>query len=265
MASRSKQKEEARARRLAEEQARTERARRDRRLRMLGGALLVAIAVVVVAVIASSGGSSPSTNPTSAANKKHTAAVDTLLNGIPQSGVRLGSPTAKVLVTEYADLECPVCRDFATGAENQLIANDVRSGKVQLVYRSLSTATGNGPNPNIFPVQQSAAYAAGEQNKAWQYIELFYLEQGAEDTDYVNSTYLNNLAQQVTGLDFAKWSTDRTSSSLTAQVTQDEQTAASKGFNSTPTIVVQGPKGDAAPIVGDTDYGTLESRIKSVG
>jgi protein-disulfide isomerase len=264
MASRSKQKEEARTRRLAEEQARVERSRRERRLRMLGGSLLVAIAVVVVAVIVSSGGSSPSTNPNSAANKKNTAAVNTLLNGIPQSGVRLGSPNAKVVVTEYADLQCPVCRDFATGAENQLISSDVRSGKVQLIYKSLSTATGNGPNPNIFPVQQSAAYAAGNQNKAWQYIELFYLEQGQEGTDYVNSSYLDNLAHQVTGLDLAKWSSDRNSPSLTAQVTQDEQAAQTKGFNSTPTIVVQGVKGEAAPIVGNTDYATLESRVKSV-
>ena len=50
-------------------------------------------------------------------------------------------------VTEYGDLECPVCRDFALGAENQLISNDVRSGKVKLVYKSLETATGNGPTP----------------------------------------------------------------------------------------------------------------------
>ena len=37
MASRKEQKEQARARRLAEERARAERARRDRRLRMIGG------------------------------------------------------------------------------------------------------------------------------------------------------------------------------------------------------------------------------------
>ena len=40
--------------------------------------------------------------------------------------------------------------------------------------------------------------------------------------------------------------------------------AASKGYSSTPTIVVSGPKGEAQPIVGDTDYGSLESAIKSV-
>ena len=41
----------------------------------------------------------------------------------------------------------------------------------------------------MFPTQQSAAYAAGLQAKAWYYIELFYNLQGQEDTGYVTSSY----------------------------------------------------------------------------
>jgi hypothetical protein len=57
MASRTKQKEAARARRIAEEQARAERARRTRRTRMLVGVVIGAAAAAAVAIaIASSGG-----------------------------------------------------------------------------------------------------------------------------------------------------------------------------------------------------------------
>jgi protein-disulfide isomerase len=169
-----------------------------------------------------------------------------------------------VTVTEFGDLECPICRDFAQAAESTLISKDVRAGKVRLVYRSLDTATGNGPNPSVFPTQQAAALAAGQQARAWNYILLFYKEQGAENTAYVTDSYLGGLARQIPGLNFAKWQSDRSSASLTGQVRQDEQLAATKGYNSTPTIVVQGPKGQAQAIVGDTDYGTLEKAIKSV-
>src|SRR5947209_16582889 len=55
MASRTKQKEEARARRLAEEQARSERARRQRRVRMLAGVIIGAVAVVAVLIAVSVG------------------------------------------------------------------------------------------------------------------------------------------------------------------------------------------------------------------
>jgi protein-disulfide isomerase len=265
MASRTKQKEEARARRLAEERAAAGRAARARRTRLLGGVLIAAVVVVAVAIaISSSGGGGSAPAPTSAGAKQAAATVNGTLAGIPQNGQTLGSPTAKVTVTEYGDLECPICRDFALGAENSLISNEVKSGKVKLVYRSLATATLNGPNPNVFPTQQAAAYAAGQQGKGWNYVQLFYHEQGQENTGYVTPAYLDGLAKQIPGLDYNAWLTQSKSPTLLAQVTADQQSAASRGFNSTPTIVIQGPKGQAQPIVGSTDYGTLQSEIKSV-
>src|SRR2546423_853843 len=136
MASRTKQKEEARARRLAEEQAAAERGQRQRRMLMLGGVLVIAIAIVAVAIAISSSGGSSSNAGSAAANPKTpqqqqqatqvSNQVNRSLSGIHQSGVTLGSPKAPVTVTEYGDLQCPVCRDFALNAENQLISNEVR-------------------------------------------------------------------------------------------------------------------------------------------
>jgi protein-disulfide isomerase len=276
MASRTKQKEEARARRLDEERARTERTRRQRRTRMLGGVVIGAVALVAVAIAIGSGGGT-TTKAGSAATAQSPAAackaagatatcatVNTLLAGIPQSGMTLGSPTAKVTVTEFGDLECPICKDFALGAQTQLISNDVKSGKVKVVYRSLETATGNGPNASWWVPQQASANAAGAQNVAWNYIELFYHEQGSETSTYVNQAYLAGLAKQVPALNYTTWQAAQQSSTYTTQVATDSQAASAKGFNSTPTIVVQGPKGSAQPIVGNTDYGTLQSAIKSV-
>jgi protein-disulfide isomerase len=265
MASRKEQKEAARQQRLAEERARAERSRRERRLRMLGGTVVGAAVVIVVAIVIGSGGggggSAP--QPTSPTAKKAKTTVAGLLAGIPQSGNRLGSPTAKVTVTEYGDLVCPICKDFALGAEDQLIANDVRSGKVKLVYRALETASSQANNAMFVP-SQLAARAAGDQKLGWNYIELFYHEQGDETTSYVTNTYLNGLAGQIGGLNYSSWTSDRQSSNLTSQVAQDAQAARAAGFNSTPTLVVAGPKSQARPIIGNTDYNSLESAIKSV-
>ena len=264
MASRKEQKEAARQKRLAEEQARAERARRDRRLRMLGGTLVGAIAVVVVAIAVSSGGSSAKVvTPTSPAAKKAQTTVNTLLAGIPQQGNTLGSPGAKVTVTEYGDLVCPVCKDFALGAENQLIANEVRSGKVKIVYKALETASQTANN-SMFVPSQTAAMAAGNQKKAWNYIELFYHEQGDETSSYVTDNYLGGLAKQVSGLNFSQWSSDRQASNLSTQVNTDTASANAAGYNSTPTILVSGPKSQAQPIVGDTTYSALQTAISSV-
>ena len=231
---------------------------------MLGGTLVGAIAVVAVAIAVSSGGSSAKVvKPNSPAAKAAQSKVNALLDGIPQSGNTLGNPKAKVTLTEYGDLVCPVCKDFALGAENQLITNEVRQGKVKIDYKALETAS-QAANHSMFVPSQVAALAAGNQKKAWNYIELFYHEQGDETTSYVTDSYLNGLAAQIPGLNVNQWSSDRQSSALTGTVTADQQAAAAAGFGSTPTLVVSGPKSQAQPIVGNTTYGALQSAIKSV-
>jgi protein-disulfide isomerase len=264
VASRKEQKEQARQRRLAEERARAEKARRDRRLRMMGGTVIIVIAILAVAIAVSSGGGAKAIKPNSPQAQQAATKVNNLLAGIPQSGVTLGNPKAPVTVTEYGDLECPICQEFATGAEEQIISNDVKTGKAKLVYRSLETASGSSPIANVFPTQQVAAYAAGKQDKAWNYILLFYNEQGQEGTGYVTESFLDGLAQQIPGLSFPTWKSDRSDSTLTQQVTADGQAAAAKGFTSTPTVIVKGPKGEQDFSQSLEAYSTYQSAINSV-
>lgn len=282
MASRTKQKEEARARRLAEEQARTERERRTRRTRMLSGVLIAAVVVVAVAIAVSSsgGGSGKVPAPNSAAAKAAAARVEALLAGIPQSGNTLGNPSAKVTITEYGDLECGFCDEFALAANvtspsgfpgsgmlDQLISQYVRTGKAKLVFRSLETASSESSVQNAFLNGQTAASAAGLQNKGWDYIELFYNEQGKEGTGYATSSYLDGLARQIPGLNYSSWLANVDNSTLEAQVQSDDQagTAVDGGSPSTPTVVATGPLGQAKPIVGlQTSISPYVSAINSV-
>jgi protein-disulfide isomerase len=265
MASRTKQKEEARARRLAEEQARAERARRQQRVWMLGGVVLIAIIVVVAGIIIStSGGNKPAlqTGPKATATDN---AVSQLLTGIPQSGPTLGNPNAKITMTYYGDLKCPVCQAFTLqGGFPQLVSKDVRSGKVKISYAAFCTATCNGPKPNEFPLQQVAALAAGEQNKFWQFAELFYHQQGSEQNAYVTEAYLDGLARQVPGLNFAQWKSARSNPNLSAEVTSQQNTGRQIGVSGTPTLIFRGPKGQAVPSSAVPTYAQLEQAIKQV-
>jgi protein-disulfide isomerase len=264
MASRTKQKEEARARRLAEEQARAERSRRDRRIRTTVGIVLGAVIIVAVLIVVNSGGNKGGIKTGTAASATVNN-VNNLLAGIPQSGARLGNPKAPVTMTYYGDYQCPVCKAFTLeGGFPQLVQNEVRQGKVQVLYKSFCTATCNGPDPNVFPTQQVAGLSAGEQNKFWQYTELFYNQQGQEDTTYVNEAYLTQLANQVTGLNLAKWKADRNNSSLATQVNTDQTEARNIGVSGTPTLIFKGPKGQAAANAAVPTYAQLQQAIKQV-
>jgi len=265
MASRAKAKEEARQRRIAEEQARQAAAARQRRLQMLGGVVVLAILVVAVAIAISSGGSSSGGLQKGKALAQTEASVSSLLNGIPQSGNTLGNPSAPVTMTYFGDLECPVCQAFTLqGGFAQLVQNEVKQGKVKVVYSADCTATCNNHPQSTFTSQQVAALAAGQQNKFWNYVELFYHQQGDETSNYVNESYLTGLARQVPGLDFATWKAARSSSSLSQELTTQEQAATSQGIGGTPTLIFSGPKGKAQPSSTIPSYSDLQNAIKQV-
>ncbi len=232
------------------------------RLIWLAGLVAVAAAAIVVVVVAvgggGGGGAAKSTNPTAAK-----AAVAAVLKGIPQSGDTLGNSKAPVTVTEFGDLVCPVCGQFALTSEQQLIAADVRAGTVKLVYRGLETASSTA-NPGEYVASQVAARAAGQQSREWDYLLLWYNEQGSETDPYVTDSYMQGLAQQVPGLNLPAWQAARNSQTLANAVTADSKAASALGFNETPSLTITGPKGSATPIVGVDTYAQIEAEIKQV-
>lgn len=230
---------------------------------MLAGVGVIAAAFVAVAIAVSTGASGSPPKPESPAAQHSAAVVDNLLKGIPQSGNTLGSQKAKVTLTEFGDLKCPICRQFALGAEQQLIARDVRVGRLKIRYRSLCTAACAGPQPRVFSTQQAAALAAGQQNRAWHYIELFYHLQGDETTSYVTPAFLEGLAKLIPGLNYGEWQSARNTSTLMGRVSADQRAAQAVGFSGTPSVLIQGPKGvRKIPYLGD--YATYEAAIRAV-
>jgi protein-disulfide isomerase len=238
---RKQRREQARTERKAAEQAAAASVARRKRMTQLGGAVAVVIVAIVAILIATSGGSSKTKAPpfkNTAQEKPVTeavAAVKEELDGIPQSGNVLGKATAPVTLAYFGDLECPICKEFTEGALPSVIKNDVRSGKLRIEYRNLETAT---REPETFRNQQSAALAAGKQNKGWYYIELFYHLQGAESSGYVTEKYLQGLAEATPGLNLAKWTSDRADQSFQAKLATDAQEANNAGLSGTPAFLI---------------------------
>jgi protein-disulfide isomerase len=235
---RKQRREQARAQRRALEEAEAAQAVRRRRLTQLGVVAAIVVIAIVVIAIAAGGGSGSKAPPKKGSSGESTArsAVSTELAGIPQSGNGLGAPNAPVTLVYFGDLQCPFCGEFTTsGALPQVIKKWVRPGKLRIEYRSLETAT---RDPEVFRLQQIAAMAAGKQNKQWNYIELFYHEQGKENSGYVDESFLTRLAEQTPGLNLSKWQSDRSSGELASQVVSDQQVATNEGFNGTPSFLL---------------------------
>ena len=231
---RKERREQARSERKAMEAAAAQSAQR-KRLIQLGGVIGVVVVIIIVIVVASSGGSSGGGLATGSKKNSTVATVTSLIHGIPQSGNVLGYPNAPVTLQYFGDLECPICREFTLGALPKVIQKYVRTGKVKIEYNSLETAT---DEQETFRTQQVAAYAAGKQNLAWYFIELFYHEQGKEDSGYVTENYLQGLAQQVPGLNLIAWTAARDDPNLASTLTSDAQAVERDGFTGTPSFLI---------------------------
>jgi protein-disulfide isomerase len=242
---REQQRERLRAERRAAESQDAEVQRRRRMVQYASLAAFLAIVVVAVLVIVSQSGGGGAGGGGTPSNINGTAEVSAELKGIPQEGAVLGDSGASVTVTEFGDPQCTACKAFSTQVAPDLISAVVAPGQAKYEYRPWVII---GPDSKD---ASAAALAAGEQNRFWNFIQLFYLNQGGENSGYVTDSFLESLAKAAGVPDIDKWNQDRKDSKWDAVLSKDNSDAGSFGFNGTPSILVTGPRGQK-PISGFT-------------
>ena len=200
---------------------------------------LAVVAVLVGISLAGGKGSGGSTPSTTVAMGPQTAA---LLAGIPQHGDTLGSPKAPVTLIEYADMQCPYCGQFARDTLPTLIRDYVRTGKVKIVFRGLEFV---GPDSDT---ALRAVYAAGQQNRFWDYSHLLFENQGTENTGWVTEDLLKAVGQAVPGLDVDKMLAARNTQLVTDAIAVAGQHGTDDGVSHTPWFQVGKTGGVTSPL-----------------
>jgi protein-disulfide isomerase len=222
---------------------------RRRRVQYLTLAAFAAAAVIVALILISQSGGSDNGGDTPS-TVQGAQQVDAQLSGISQSGEMLGDASAPVVVIEYGDPQCSSCKFFSEKVAPELISGEVKPGSVKYEFRPFLII-----GPDSKPAME-AALAAGDQNRFWNYLQLFYLNQGGENSGYVTDDFLTKIAQGAGVPDIGKWRTDRNDSKWNAVIQQGSSQAQSFGFTGTPSIVVQGPNGQKA--IGGSTIPTIE-------
>jgi protein-disulfide isomerase len=203
---------------------------------LIGAALAVALIVLAIVLgFVFTGGSSSSNTPSRgslAGALPGAADAQRLFRGIPQHGNVLGSPKAPVTVVEYVDLQCPFCQEFETKAMPTLLSRYVRPGKVKIEARPIAFI---GPDSER---GRAGALAAAEQNRLFDYMQLLYLNQGTENTGWLDDAMATAAAASIPGLDVHAWSSGRGSSAVTDQESQFDNEGNADNVTETPTVLV---------------------------
>jgi protein-disulfide isomerase len=200
------------------------------RLYQLAALLLSVCAIGAVAIAVLTSGSTSQLTP----GKPVPGAPQTLalFAGIPQHGIALGDPRAPVTLEEFGDLQCPVCAAYAEDALPTIVERYVRNGRVRLVFRNLDSIGSDSVRA------ARMAGAVGEQNHLWEFIDLMYKNQGAENTSYVTDRYLQALATAIPGVAVSRALRERSSTTVEAQIEQAHALAQELHLQSTPSFVL---------------------------
>jgi protein-disulfide isomerase len=212
---------------------------------MLVAAVAVAAVIVVAAILLSAGGADDPEPATPSGSGTPEQARD-VLEGVPQDGVSLGDPDAPATLIEFADLQCPFCAEFANNELPGVIDEYVRSGDLRLELRLLAFI---GPDSER---ARQVANAATLQNKLWNYTELFFANQGAENSGYATNSFLERLARQTPGLDVEQLTGDFGSQEVEALSREAERMARRLGVEGTPAFYLVRDGGEPEQIEIDS-------------
>lgn len=232
MASREEQKRKARAEREAAEAAAAETAAlRKRTAYLAAGVGLIALIVVVALVLVSQ-----------SSDDDKTVDSKDVFAGVPMKDITMGDPNAPVTVVEFADLQCPFCRDFAVHDLPGIVKDYVKPGDVKMELRLLAFIGGDSE------LGRSVAAGAAQQDLIWPFAENVYNNQGTENSGYMNEDFLRDQAEAVSGLDVDQAFTDSTSDAAQQYATESDQEAQDAGVSSTPSFAVT-PEGGETKVV----------------
>jgi protein-disulfide isomerase len=180
-----------------------------------------------------------------------------------EGAARVGSRSAKVVLIEYSDFQCPYCARAAQQTLPPVINKYVKAGKVQVVFRHL-------PLSQIHPLAQKAAEAAecaGQQGKFWEMHDVLF-----RNREKLDDVGLRSHAVTV-GLDATRFGRCLDGGETAEKVRRDTAEARSMQITGTPTFLLGTLQpGDRVKLVRRAASATpemleqsLEAMLKEVG
>ena len=191
---------------------------------------------VVLGVIALAGGAFIVRSATS--SRAPTLSLD-LAPGVPLAtgarGVTIGSDSAPVELTEFADFQCPSCARFAVLTLADVKSRLVADGRIRFrfIHYPLQQIHPNAPLAHL------AAACANEQGRFWEYHDELYRQQDAWAFSRRPLSVLEGIAT-TTGLDRARFDSCISEQRAWPQVLADKRFGDSVGVGGTPTVLLNG-------------------------
>jgi protein-disulfide isomerase len=222
------------------------------------GLVLVILTVLVASGCGGAGGHPSAAKREATPQLRDASSLAQRFAGIPQHGPALGSPRARYTLVEFADLQCPYCARFDRGVLPSLIERFVRTGRLRIELRPVAFL-----GPDSAPAA-AATVAAGMHDRMWQFADLFYRNQGRENSGYVTPRFIGRVAASVPGLGVARLQRASGTPQLRAALEGNARSARTAGISGTPGLRLGRTGGVLAPFSpGPLERGDFIRRLEA--
>lgn len=164
--------------------------------------------------------------------------VDAAILAADTAGFRgyvMGSDSAPLEITEYADYQCPGCQQFETLQFPQVKRQLIETGRIRWRYRDF-------PLDQIHSNARVAAHSAAcadDQGKYWDQHRLIYEGQAEWSSDRNAAGHFERYAQQA-GLNLSEYNQCMQSAKYAGRIQASHDEAVRTNVSVTPTFLIAG-------------------------
>lgn len=156
-----------------------------------------------------------------------------------ENGKAIGDPNAKVKIEVYEDFQCPACKEFTNSVEKQLLQSPYISGG-QVYYEFIHYPfIDSGSITKESHQAANASMCALEQGRFWDYHDILFANQGAENSGAFTDKRLQTFAQSL-GLDVTAFNKCFNANKYSAEIESNFQKGVAAKVDSTPTVFLNG-------------------------
>ena len=169
----------------------------------------------------------------------------------------IGDANAPVTVIEWADFQCPFCKQFEVNTMPQIIRDYVDTGKAKIVFMDFAFLGPDSIDAGLY----SRAIWKLYPDRYLKWREAMYQAQDEEHGGFGDAASIDKLNATINGIDAAKVAADvkTNGGAYQAQMDADRAEAQKLGINATPSFVV----GNQV-IAGAYPYPTFQTAIEDV-
>lgn len=151
-------------------------------------------------------------------------------------------PADRPTVTYYGNWKCPYCADFSTSFLNDIVADYVAQGDINLRFRALAYINGEPFLGADAPRAARAGLAVWNMNPKtyWRYHEYVFAEQPSERERWATTDKLVSFAERAGVTETKQIRTKLQNQVYEAPVRKTSQAATDAGISGTPALLIDG-------------------------